>query len=543
MEYFSNPYQISILKNHILKDPLIDWFNIQEYIHKECLLERDEKSYYKEFIIKESSRYKDELFQKINMKLGLDVSFNPSIKETLTMIKKKSPLIFNGKLLYDGNMIVKCDIILREDYFRKIFSKIGNIPFHIYVKEKQYMLINFSYASIHFKLDLKETYSEGLLMYKKCCLYAFQTTILKLLNYKPQCFLLGKEYYYKKTLLPKKEFIGYVLIDEKLKFKFENAFDWIQKLRKDYFMMNIDPKPTCIELYPNMNNKESDWEKEKYKLANRIKEITLVWNITYEERCEYLRKNIECWDDSKLLFYLKESKKKDIQERMIHMNKHNDILIYPRKTVSSTLNEVLQREYNIYFDIESFLSFDEKQNLIKTMDDPIIAIIGIIFNHKYYNYTIEKFNLEEETKIIHRFADDLIKISKGNPLNIFHWGHAENNYMKYIYKKYPDIKFPQMNLINILDYFRTEPIIVQGVFKFGLKSIGRALYKNKLIETTWNETDNGLDSMIQFKDVCIKNKKKIPIKRYKEIKDIVEYNRIDCKVLEEIVELLREIYV
>ena len=77
MEYFSNPYQISILKNHILKDPLIDWFNIQEYIHKECLLERDEKSYYKEFIIKESSRYKDELFQKINMKLGLDVSFNP----------------------------------------------------------------------------------------------------------------------------------------------------------------------------------------------------------------------------------------------------------------------------------------------------------------------------------------------------------------------------------------------------------------------------------------------------------------------------------
>ena len=87
-------------------------------------------------------------------------------------------------------------------------------------KEKQYMLINFSYASIHFKLDLKETYSEGLLMYKKCCLYAFQNTISKLLDYKPQCFLLGKEYYYKKTLLPKKEFIGYVLIDEKLKFKF-----------------------------------------------------------------------------------------------------------------------------------------------------------------------------------------------------------------------------------------------------------------------------------------------------------------------------------
>ena len=58
-----------------------------------------------------------------------------------------------------------------------------------------------------------------------------------------------------------------------------------------------------------------------------------------------------------------------------------------------------------------------------------------------------------------------------------------------------------------------EPIIVQGVFKFGLKSIGKALYKNKLIQTTWDENDNGLDSMIQFKDICKKNDKKIPLKR------------------------------
>ena len=87
-----------------------------------------------------------------------------------------------------------------------------------------------------------------------------------------------------------------------------------------------------------------------------------------------------------------------------------------------------------------------------------------------------------------------------------------------------------------------EPIIVQGVFKFGLKSIGKALYKNKLIQTTWDESDNGLDSMIQFKDICKNNDKKIPLKRYLEIKDIVNYNRIDCQVLYEIVDLLRDKY-
>ena len=253
-----------------------------------------------------------------------------------------------------------------------------------------------------------------------------------------------------------------------------------------------------------------------------------------------------CWDDNKLLSCLKESKKKSIQERMIHMNKHDDILIYPRKTISNDLLNILKRKNDIYFDVESFLSFNEKQSLFeydKIDDEPIIAIIGIIHNSKYYDFTIENFNLKSEETIIRLFSEKLFQISDNNKLNIYHWGHAENNYMRYIYQKYPEIKFPEIELINILDYFRTEPIIVQGVFKFGLKSIGNALYKNKLINTTWGETDNGLDSMIQFKKYCIrKGSKKIPIKRYKEIKEIVEYNQIDCQVLLEIISLLKKIY-
>ena len=52
MEYFSEPFQISLLKNHILKDPIIDWFNIQDYINNKRFI-KDTKSYYKDYIIKE----------------------------------------------------------------------------------------------------------------------------------------------------------------------------------------------------------------------------------------------------------------------------------------------------------------------------------------------------------------------------------------------------------------------------------------------------------------------------------------------------------
>ena len=149
------------------------------------------------------------------------------------MIKNNDPLILNGKMLLN-KMLLTCDIIIRYDYFIKIFPKISNIPFHIYVNKHQYMLINISYSSINFKMDLKETYSDGILMYKKCCLYAFQRCISEILNYKPACFLLGKEYYYKKTQLPREEFIGLVLFDEKIRNKYEGAFNWISNLKLNY---------------------------------------------------------------------------------------------------------------------------------------------------------------------------------------------------------------------------------------------------------------------------------------------------------------------
>ena len=81
------------------------------------------------------------------------------------------------------------------------------------------------------------------------------------------------------------------------------------KLKENYHKWKIYPKPSIKELYPNMNIKTGPWVKEKKRLAEEIKEITLVWNISYEERCELLKKDIYCWDDPRLLGLLKESKK------------------------------------------------------------------------------------------------------------------------------------------------------------------------------------------------------------------------------------------
>ena len=111
------------------------------------------------------------------------------------------------------------------------------------------------------------------------------------------------------------------------------------------------------------------------------------------------------------------------------MNKNNDILIYPRKTVSDTLKNILEMD-GIYFDVESFLTFDQKQDLFNDEvfpEEPIIAILGFIYNNNYYDYTIQDYTIKDEESIIKLFSNKLHDISNGNVLNIYHWGHAEYN--------------------------------------------------------------------------------------------------------------------
>ena len=50
-----------------------------------------------------------------------------------------------------------------------------------------------------------------------------------------------------------------------------------------------------------MNIKTGSWNKEKKRLAEEIREITLVWNISYHKRCLLHDKGIYTWSDPLLL--------------------------------------------------------------------------------------------------------------------------------------------------------------------------------------------------------------------------------------------------
>ena len=553
MEYLSEIREFKLLRNFINDDPVCDYFEFQTNLNNNNNFEKDVNNYFNKYVSKTSTDFIDNFINNLSKKTkiyypSLIINKYNNIDQTIDKIYNRVPLIINPLLVNDKyKLIVKCDIMIKKDLFLKIFDEITNVSFDT-IQDNEYLIINLVPEVLTFKKGCREIRNTYNVFYNKCSLYAFNSALRKYINRNNFYFLFGKEYKYDNKTLIKKNNIGLVIFDPIYRDKIINSIIWLDTLRKN--KLELYPKPSCMELYPNMNNKQSQWESEKQKLAEKIKEITLIWRISYLDRNRLIKVGIDTWDNLYLLNNLYELKDqsttKIIQEKIIHMNKHDNLVVEPRN-ITRSFKEILKpSQLEFILDIESVLHLEEKGNYFnndKQEELPNICIIGLIIinngEHIFKDFTIDNLTIEDEKQNILNWVNF---ISKYDEIKIYHWGHAEKSYLENIHKRFPDIKLPKMILIDLLHYFRSEPIIIKNCFNFSLKTIGKNLFKHGLIKSTWSDTDNGLDAMIRFKQICLEKDKNIPLKRYTEVAEIIEYNKMDCVILMEILYYLRKKY-
>jgi len=93
----------------------------------------------------------------------------------------------------------------------------------------------------------------------------------------------------------------------------------------------------------------------------------------------------------------------------------------------------------------------------------------------------------------------------------------------------------------MLDIFKNEPIVIKETFSYGLKDIAKSMHKFSMINTIWDNDDiDGKEAMLfaWISNNMIKNNESL--KNNQLIKDIEKYNYYDCKVLEEIMNYIRQ---
>jgi hypothetical protein len=526
------------LKNHINRDPLCDWLDKMHKISK--VFKKDKPNIFQieidsqkvKYKLKFISFFKDEPFYYENI----------NHKQIIDLINDKKECIIVCGNLHNNNfdITVKPDIIIHRSLFKKYFPQVT-------MELPEYIIIDILYKNIHYNASKTDILNEGSIYYHKCKMF-ISSDALGISDYG---YFFGKEYRHKGKVLSKKELIGRFPLKRELRNSVIDALNWLKKLNKCYDEWSIYPKPCIKELYPNMNHKHIFWTDEKTTLANLIKEITLVWNISYNKRCILLDKDIYQWDDPFLLsnvynYTVKDNYRFHIQDKMIHLQLQDDIKIEPRKIKNyDFINVIKNNENSIILDIESVCDYNEKEDYFDTVyskDTAKICIIGTILNDNniFKDFTIRYLKYEEERIIICHwltYLENNLDVTK--KIKVYHWGNAEKVYLKYMKQKYFDLKFPDFEMIDLLTHFKNEPIVIKGCFGYGLKEIVKCLYDQKLIKNKWKDDMNGLDAMIKLKQYSDKAiSKNIPIKRFSEVKDIIYYNYIDCRVITDILQLL-----
>jgi len=571
-------YSATSLMHYIRKDGIIDYIELREkgkrsvdiYIDSSNINVKRQRinnssfeyimnmgNEFEESIIKEIKRITDrENIIKIE-------SNNLTISEHygLTRIKieeNRYEIIINGLLInLENNTYGKPDIIVKGRWLKK--NIIGKIPEDI--EEELYYIIDVKCSSINLinggeynnKIITNSVSMDGykiqILVYKK----ALESIIKRNIRYG---FIIGKKYIEKKNIYDSLENIGIIDYDKNnIDKKLEEAIRWKKWIRDEYNNIEVEDikRKKIIDLFPNMKNSyDMNYYGKKRKIAEEIKEITLLWHCGIKQRNNAIENKIYFLDDKKIkpekLGFEDSSKKYKIIEKMIEMNRDEN----KRKIYLDRMNNVnnWQKEYKYeyYVDFEMYNSEEKKEN--------ILYMIGVMYKNNYTVFIMDNKKIlenkdkniekdikskivrcKDEEEIIRRFDRYIKSNKKREEIRVYHWSGCEPRIYENKKKKY-NIR-SEINWMDILEVFKDEeyPIIIKNTYNFSLKSIIKKMDEYGMIDVRWGEElQDGLLSAFLARDLYENRDKENNI----DFESIIRYNMIDCKAVREILRYIRE---
>ena len=289
-----------------------------------------------DLIKKKISNYSDDI-EIINSKGIID-----KIDTTIKAIENRKSVIINAILCNtENNTYGYSNIIIKSNLLLEIFPFLNGIDYNFcegceFSNNWHYILLDCTLCTLIIKemnYQILNNSKNYLLLKSK--LFILNEALSKIQNFKPKISIILAKRYISKN---KNEYtnvfdkIGIQYTDSKIiGEKITNGINWLKKLDNEGNTWDINN----IDLYPNMCNKlPNEWNNEKYNIALKNNEISLLWGCGPKERNNALKCNINSWKDIKCNADILglTGKKKKIVDSIININKYkNDIIISPSK--------------------------------------------------------------------------------------------------------------------------------------------------------------------------------------------------------------------
>ncbi len=299
-------------------------------------------------------------------------------------------------------------------------------------------------------------------------------------------------------------------------------------------------------IYPNMKNKRDfPWHTEKKILAHNTKDLSLILGLG-PDKCAHLRNlGVTSWDKLSLVdLYTVKVTNPDLVWEIIQANLNNSI----RNIEKLLTNKFLTKgsDIEIYIDFETISDLDDNINEYHGTGGMITMIGSYVKDNRagagyFINYSVNKLDKDSEKAMITAWLDEITDIVKeSKKITLIHWSNAEYTHLKKILDRSPYHIKKDLNLIDLYDIFKKNQIAIPNAFSYGLKDIAGALNKLGKINTIWEDDIDGTQAMVAYWNANqLAQKKQCNIGEIGFINDIIKYNYIDCKTLEEITSFLR----
>jgi hypothetical protein len=575
------------IRNYMLNDPLLDYlkeYNIKSlsdqpvHINKKHKSNNNKNNLFTDYIMKSGVEFEEELINLIKKdhKVIKVAEFTQlkdvnKLNETIALMRNGEPIIYQGVLHnYDDNTYGLPDLIVRSDYINKLMN------YQVIDKEEEvtpaiklgtkfhYKVIDIKHSTIQLRSDGIHILNSDNAPAYKGQLYIYTNALNKIQGVNiNKAFIWGKKYSYEScnikynitNFLNKLATINFDEVDFEYVEQTNNGVNWIKTLRDEGSSWSLLPIPSRSEMFPNMkNDKDGIYHKVKKQLSENIDEITQVWNCGVKKRILAHSKFVFSWRDLKFnskLLNMDKGKIGSTIDKILSINRQNKDKFRPKKINYDRENWFNCKELEFYLDFETFntnLDSIIQDGEIINENNQYIFMIGVGYekNKKWIfkSFVMKEKNNSSEEKMFIEFMDyinSVLKKENKEKCKMYHWSHAEVGSYKNFKSRHAELEIidNHISFYDLNKVFVNEPITVNGALNYSLKTIAKALKKNNLIKSTWDETSaccTGLNAMILANNLY-DSKASIddPV-----MKEIIYYNEIDCKVLWEIHNLIKK---
>ena len=552
--------------NYMMNDPILDWLNMfgveNGFIQDQVISHNyDFNKYNMELGIKFENAVFDNIKSRFEDKYIEIASIYETFSfekatETLNAMKEGIPFIIHGVLHnYDDQTYGIPDLLVRADYINKLFTD-GNIYDDESIKATKfvgsknvlhYCVIDIKMKKLSFKKDDKMLKNDNSIRANKGQVIIYNRALGKLQGYEPKwCFLFGKGSLFKKP--------GIVSMKEDIVNDVDKGIAWIKDLKENGSKMTVYP-PSRDELRPNLCNcMDYPWHNAKKEIGKRTSDITELWNCGVKERNNLIEKGIISWKDPKIsgASILGNSKKGKLLDLILNTNKLEDdkpYIIINNKEFNKKSLKKKRFVKEFFVDFETVNYIDPQFNNIRKGENEVqhnqIYLIGLGYinskeNWVFESFIVNKLSFEEEDRIVNEWLDRMTVLSGKSENIVYHWTSAEKSWLNNVFKR-GTIKDVELNWFDLHKFFIDNKITMNGVMKYSLKSVAKWMFMNGLIKTNWDS--NAVDGMGAMM-IALNTYKRddiIDIMEISEMIDVINYNEIDCKVMSDILDVLRKL--